>query len=68
MPVRLSAADSSPCSRSAVEAPGWVVPVGGIAAIGTALLPVLLAPGEEAFNRQQDDEDKVSSQFGKRRK
>ena len=37
----------------AVDAPGWVAPVGGIAVIATALLPVLLAPGEEAFNRQR---------------
>ena len=37
----------------AVEAPGWVVPVGGLLAILTALLPVLLAPGDEAFRRQR---------------
>lgn len=37
----------------AVEAPGWVVPVGGLLAILTALLPVLLAPGDDAFQRQR---------------
>uniref|UniRef100_A0A7S4N0J3 Uncharacterized protein n=1 Tax=Prymnesium polylepis TaxID=72548 RepID=A0A7S4N0J3_9EUKA len=50
----------------AVEAPGWVPIVGGIAAIGTALLPVLLAPGDEAFRGQQEDEKKVKNVFGKR--
>ena len=44
----------------AVEAPGWVLPVGGLLAILTALLPVLLAPGDEAFKRQQGDEAEVS--------
>jgi len=52
----------------AVDAPGWVAPVGGIAVILTALLPVLLAPGDEAFRRQQSDEEKVKSQFGRDRK
>merc|ERR1719183_1743936 len=52
----------------AVDAPSWVAPVGGIAVIATALLPVLLAPGEEAFNRQQGDEEKVSNQFGRNRR
>jgi hypothetical protein len=51
----------------AVDAPGWVAPIGGIAVIGTALLPVLLAPGEQAFTRQQGDEQKVKAQFGKGR-
>lgn len=37
----------------AVDAPDWVIPVGGLLAILTALLPVLLAPGEEAFTRQR---------------
>ena len=46
----------------AVDAPGWVAPVGGITVILTALLPVVLAPGEQAFNRQQGDEAKVSKQ------
>ena len=35
--------------------------------IGTALLPVLLAPGEQAFNRQQGDEKKVGAEYGKGR-
>lgn len=48
----------------AVDAPGWVAPVGGIAVIATALLPVLLAPGEQAFQRQQGDEAAVKSKFG----
>lgn len=33
----------------AVDAPPLVPIVGGVLAIGTALLPVLLKPGEEAF-------------------
>jgi len=48
----------------AVEAPGWVLPVGGLLAVLTALLPVVLAPGEEAFNRQQADEKQVKNEFG----
>lgn len=52
----------------AVDAPGWVAPVAGIAAIGTALLPVLLSPGEEAFNQQRGDEETVSNQFGRDRR
>ena len=51
----------------AVDAPGWVAPVGGIAVISTALLPVLLAPGDEAFRRQQGDEAKVNNRFGNSR-
>lgn len=50
----------------AVEAPGWVPIVGGIAAVATALLPVLLAPGEKAFNRQQEDEFKTKGKFNDR--
>mmetsp|Transcript_1304 Transcript_1304/g.4024 ORF Transcript_1304/g.4024 Transcript_1304/m.4024 type:complete len:122 (-) Transcript_1304:249-614(-) len=37
----------------AVDAPLWVLPVGAIAVIATALVPILLSPGEEAFNQQQ---------------
>lgn len=51
----------------AVDAPGWVAPVGGVTVILTALLPVLLAPGEQAFSRQQGDEAKVSKQGRGRR-
>jgi hypothetical protein len=51
----------------AVDAPGWVAPVGGIAVIATALLPVLLAPGDDAFRRQQADEQEVKSKFGEGR-
>ena len=51
----------------AVDAPVWVAPVGGIAVIATALLPVLLAPGDEAFRRQQGDEAEVNNRFGKSR-
>jgi len=51
----------------AVDAPSWVAPVAGIAAIGTALLPVLLAPGEQAFNQQQGIEEEVAQNFGKGR-
>jgi len=51
----------------AVDAPGWVAPLGGVAAIGTALLPVLLAPGDDAFRSQQANEEEVKAQFGKGR-
>ena len=46
----------------AVDAPAWVLPVGGILLIGTALVPLLLAPGDEAFRRQQEDEAKLTGQ------
>jgi hypothetical protein len=52
----------------AVEAPGWVLPLGAFAAVLTALLPVLLSPGEEAFNRQQSDEEAVANEFGRSRR
>ena len=52
----------------AVDAPGYVAPLAGILAISTALLPVLLAPGDDAFRAQQDDEQKVANQFGRDRK
>ena len=45
----------------AVDAPNWVAPVGGVLAILTALLPVLLAPGDEALERQRGDEAAVAS-------
>ena len=48
------------CVAGAVEAPGWVLPVGGLLAVLTALLPVLLAPGDEALQRQRSDEAKVA--------
>ena len=43
----------TPPVYGAVDAPGWVMPVGGVLLIATALLPVLLAPGEEAFSQQR---------------
>ncbi len=39
-----------------MNAPGWVVPVGGFLAILTAALPVALAPGEEALEQMREDE------------
>ena len=48
----------------AVEAPGWVLPLGAVLAIGTSLLPILLSPGEEAFTRQQGDEQATGGKFG----
>jgi hypothetical protein len=44
----------------AVNAPPIIPIVGGVLAIGTALLPVLLRSGEEAFNEIRDRDD-----FGK---
>eukprot|EP00320_Phaeocystis_rex_P022298 CAMPEP_0119079936 /NCGR_PEP_ID=MMETSP1178-20130426/109817_1 /TAXON_ID=33656 /ORGANISM="unid sp, Strain CCMP2000" /LENGTH=122 /DNA_ID=CAMNT_0007062493 /DNA_START=24 /DNA_END=392 /DNA_ORIENTATION=+ len=49
----------------AVEAPGWVLPLGAVLAIGTSLLPILLSPGEEAFLRQQGDEEATKGVFGR---
>ena len=54
----------------AVEAPGWILPAAAVGAIGTALLPVLLAPGEDAFSRQQEEEREAGmnrAKFGKRK-
>eukprot|EP00967_Tisochrysis_lutea_P019881 scaffold22619_cov29-Tisochrysis_lutea.AAC.2 len=47
----------------AVDAPGWVLPVGAIVVIGTSLLPILLSPGEEALNKMRKDEQ---GRFGSR--
>lgn len=52
----------------AVDAPGWVLPVFATLAIATSLLPILLTPGEEAFNRQQKDEEATKGIFGRREK
>jgi hypothetical protein len=46
----------------AVNAPPIIPIVGGVLAIGTALLPILLRSGEEAFNEIRDRDD-----FGKAR-
>ena len=54
----------------AVEAPGWILPAAAVGAIGTALLPVLLAPGEDAFSRQQEEERTAGmnrAKFGRRK-
>lgn len=50
----------------AVDAPFWIAPVAGVGAIITAALPAVLAPGEDAFNKQQKDEATVNKrgQFG----
>jgi len=40
----------------AVDAPGWVLPVGAVVVIGTSLLPILLAPGEKALEKMREDE------------
>lgn len=48
----------------AVDAPPWVLPVGAFLAIGTSLLPVLLAPGEEALIQQRKDEAKFMEKTG----
>ena len=39
-----------------VDAPGWVLPLGGLLAVATALLPVLLRPGEEALDSMRENE------------
>mmetsp|Transcript_2232 Transcript_2232/g.3847 ORF Transcript_2232/g.3847 Transcript_2232/m.3847 type:complete len:180 (-) Transcript_2232:116-655(-) len=48
----------------AVDAPLWVAPVGAILAIGTSLLPVLLAPGEKALIQQRKDEATFKEKIG----
>lgn len=45
----------------AVDAPGWVLPVGAVVVIGTSLLPILLAPGEKALEKMRENE---SNRFG----
>ena len=40
----------------AVDAPGWVLPTFAVLAVLTSLLPILLAPGEEALNKMRSDE------------
>merc|ERR1712113_1050485 len=40
----------------AVDAPGWVLPVFAVLAVLTSLLPLLLAPGENALVKMREDE------------
>ena len=51
----------------AVNAPGWVLPVGALLAIMTAAIPILLRPGEKALDQQRIDEATTNKPFGKRR-
>eukprot|EP01031_Cornospumella_fuschlensis_P035625 gene35625-43207_t len=51
----------------AVAAPGWVLPVGCLAVILTAAIPILLRPGESALEQQRKDEATVGSEFNKRK-
>eukprot|EP00619_Florenciella_sp_RCC1007_P012584 CAMPEP_0205922988 /NCGR_PEP_ID=MMETSP1325-20131115/15399_1 /ASSEMBLY_ACC=CAM_ASM_000708 /TAXON_ID=236786 /ORGANISM="Florenciella sp., Strain RCC1007" /LENGTH=119 /DNA_ID=CAMNT_0053291109 /DNA_START=42 /DNA_END=401 /DNA_ORIENTATION=+ len=46
----------------AVNAPGWVLPVGALAVILTAAVPVLLSPGEEALEQQRIDEETLRNE------
>ena len=48
----------------AVAAPDWVLPLGGVLAILTAAVPILLKPGEEALEQQRRDEEETRSGFG----
>lgn len=56
--------DQGERAYGSVEAPGWVLPLGAVLAIGTSLLPILLSPGEEAFQQQQSDEAETKGLFG----
>ena len=49
-PALAAAADACGSECGKVDAPGWILPVGAILVIGTALLPVVLSQGEEAFD------------------
>ncbi|KAG5180343.1 hypothetical protein JKP88DRAFT_223386 [Tribonema minus] len=41
-----------------VAAPGWVLPVGALVVVATALIPILLKPGDDAArDMQQRDKD-----------
>mmetsp|Transcript_4281 Transcript_4281/g.10977 ORF Transcript_4281/g.10977 Transcript_4281/m.10977 type:complete len:118 (+) Transcript_4281:63-416(+) len=46
----------------AVNAPGWVLPVGALTVIATALLPLALQAGDDA---QREMAERDSSTFGK---
>lgn len=47
----------------AVAAPGWVLPLGAVLAIATALLPLVLRAGDDA---QREMAERDSDSFGKR--
>ena len=51
----------------AVSSPDWVLPVGAIAVILTAAIPILLRPGEAALEQQRDNEAATGSEFNKRK-
>ena len=51
----------------AVSSPDWVLPVGAVAVILTAAIPILLRPGEAALEQQRDNEAATGSEFNKRK-
>ena len=51
----------------AVSSPDWVLPVGAVAVILTAAIPILLRPGEKALDQQRENEATVGSEFNKRK-
>ena len=51
----------------AVNAPGWVLPLGAVLVIATAAIPVLLRPGENALEQQRINEEKTGTTFNKRK-
>mmetsp|Transcript_70082 Transcript_70082/g.196107 ORF Transcript_70082/g.196107 Transcript_70082/m.196107 type:complete len:119 (-) Transcript_70082:1543-1899(-) len=57
-----AAAASDGYEYGAVNAPGWVLPVGALAVILTAAVPVLLSPGEEALEQQRVDEETLRNE------
>ena len=51
----------------AVNAPGWVLPLGAVLVIATAAIPILLRPGENALEQQRINEEKTGTTFNKRK-
>ena len=51
----------------AVNAPGWVLPLGAVLVIATAAIPILLRPGENALEEQRINEEKMGTTFNKRK-
>lgn len=51
----------------AVNAPGWVLPLGAVLVIATAAIPILLRPGESALEQQRRNEEETGTTFNKRK-
>lgn len=50
----------------AVNAPDWALPLAAVLIIGSAAIPLILAPGEKALEQQRDNEETKGVKFGRK--